>query len=115
MHASKSSLYVPPELLSEIFTHCDVPTLASISQVSSTCLELTFKLLYTDITLRDTKSLALLLKLEVSTPFSSRKPLRVTGDGRAIVSHRARRAGANVPPGLPRLLSRRPVLPCQIE
>ena len=62
-----SPLYVPPELLKEIFTHCDVPSLAALSRVSFACLELTAKLLYTDVTLKDVQSIVKLFRLEVST------------------------------------------------
>ena len=62
-----SPFLFPDELLGEIFTHCDAPTLAAVSRVSFACLELTTKLLYTDITLRDVKSIIKLFKLKVST------------------------------------------------
>ena len=64
MHAAA---HIPHELLGEIFSHCDSPMLAALSRVSFVCLELTSKLLYTDITLKDAKSIAMLLRLEVST------------------------------------------------
>lgn len=57
---------LPYEILGEIFTHCDAPTLAAVSRVSFACLELTSELLYTDITLSDAKSMAMLLRLEAS-------------------------------------------------
>lgn len=84
--SNSSSLYVPPELLKEIFGHCDVPTLAVVSRVSFACLELTAKLLYTDIILKDAKSIAMLFRLEVSTLGCLREPPRVQGDGGAMAS-----------------------------
>ena len=59
--ASNSSLYVPPELLREIFTHCDPATLAAVSGASFACLELASKLLYEDIVLGDADSIFKLL------------------------------------------------------
>ena len=64
----------PHEILGELLSHCDVATLASVSRVSFACLELTSKLLYTDITISDAKSVAMLLRLKVSTLASARKP-----------------------------------------
>ena len=71
-----SPFWFPYELLGEIFTHCDVPTLASLSRVSFACLELTAKLLYTDITLSDAKSIIRLLRLTVSVFLTSSLPDR---------------------------------------
>ena len=61
--ASHDSLYIPPELLREIFSHCDVPTLAVVSRVSFACLAASSKLLYEDITLKDAQSIVELLRL----------------------------------------------------
>jgi hypothetical protein len=55
----------PPEVLAEIFPHCDPATLATVSRVSSSCLALSSALLYQDITLDDELSLALLLRVPV--------------------------------------------------
>lgn len=63
---------VPYEILGEIFAYCDAATLAAVSRVSFACPELMSKLLYTDITLSDAKSIAILLRLEVSVTLSTR-------------------------------------------
>ena len=70
--SSSSSLFIPNEILGEIFAYCDAATLAAVSRVSFACPELMSKLLYTDITLSDAKSIAILLRLEVSVTLSTR-------------------------------------------
>lgn len=67
MHAAA---HIPLEILGEIFSHCDTPTLAVVSLVSFDCLALSAKLLYEDITLQDARSLGKLLGDPVSPFFS---------------------------------------------
>ena len=56
----------PPEILCEIFSHCDPPTLAIISRVSLGCLVLSAEHLYEHVTLSTEQSLARLLRIPVS-------------------------------------------------
>jgi hypothetical protein len=65
--ASSPVFIAPTEILREIFSHCDQPTLAAVSRVSFGCLELTSRFLYEDVVVRDLRSLARLLRLRVRT------------------------------------------------
>ena len=75
---SSSPEVFPHELLKEIFSHCDPPTLAAVSGVSFACLELSAPNLYTDIVLRSATSVVKLFRLRVS-PKNDRGPCKHVG------------------------------------
>lgn len=62
-----SPVRFPYEILGEIFSHCDQPTLGAVSRVSFACLELSSAFLYTDVVLKDLVSIRSLFRLWVST------------------------------------------------
>lgn len=54
-----------PEMLLEIFSHCDPRTLARVSQANLACLQLSSKLLYKDVVFKDSHK-SILLEGELS-------------------------------------------------
>jgi len=87
LHPSSSNLYIPPELLREIFSYCDTPTLGSVCKVSQACLELASPFLYAHVVVHSVKAVVKLFLFDVSLISNIFSPL--IEDSRTEIDHDA--------------------------